>query len=151
MKTKNKKPLRWILILALMLTTALIFSACNTSAPQIVQETETPQQNEVYLPSTGSDPDTEPVAEIEPEEVAYPDSEQEVPSSEMVEPSQGEAYPEPEQAAVALAAEPYPSSEIEPTQGPQPTPRGDELFATNPTSFSLASGQVQLVELFAFW
>ena len=129
----------------------LTFTACSPPAAQEAPEAADDQQNEVYLPSTGSEVNTkdEGEAEAESEEAAYPASEQEMPASEPADVSQTEAYPEPVQEVAA--ADPYPEPEAEPASGPQPTPRGDELYASNPSNFSLASGQVQLVEMFAFW
>ena len=56
-----------------------------------------------------------------------------------------EAYPAPEEKA---AAESYPAPD---ETGPKPTPRGNSLVATDPATVNLASGQLQLVEMFAFW
>ena len=54
-------------------------------------------------------------------------------------------------------------SEIAPTTAPveteppteeivvQPTSRGDELEATDPTTVNIANGEPQLIEFFAFW
>lgn len=61
--------------------------------------------------------------------------------------------------------EPLPSevSEVVPTTIPveteppteevviQPTSRGDELEATDPTTVNIANGEPQLIEFFAFW
>jgi len=56
-----------------------------------------------------------------------------------------EAYPALEEKA---AAESYPAPEEMETK---PTPRGNDLVATDPATVNLASGQLQLVEMFAFW
>ena len=146
MKPKNKKSLRWILVLAFLLTATLILSACNPSTPKNVQENGDEQKNEVYLPAAGSESNTETEAETESEEVAYPDSKQD---GENTAAQEAEPYPASEEETAEEM--PDPTLVIEPTKGPQPTSRGNELFATNPSSVSLASGQVQLVELFAFW
>jgi hypothetical protein len=39
----------------------------------------------------------------------------------------------------------------EPTEAASPPPPRDEIIATDPTTVALASGEVQLVEFFAFW
>ena len=51
-----------------------------------------------------------------------------------------QAYPDAEQ-----------ENQEEPIQEIKPTPRGNDLVATNPSTVKLASGGLQLVELFAFW
>ncbi len=140
----NRFAIGWIIFLCLQ----YFFPQNSTNAD------DEQQQNEVYLPSTGSDPasdtETEPIVnqDPQPEEGAYPESEQEVQDSNVADVPQGEAYPEPEQDSVQ---EPTSTPEVEPTQGPKPTSRGAELHASSPARFSLASGKVQLVELFAFW
>lgn len=149
MKFKSKNSLLGVFGLAILLSFSLIFSACNTSAPQNGQETEKEQQSEVFLPSTGSDTNTETEVETKPEEAAYPSSEQDTQNSEMAEASANEAYPDPK--VEEATAVPTSVPDVEPTKGPQPTARGDALVATDPATVSLASGKVQLVELFAFW
>lgn len=69
-----------------------------------------------------------------------------------------EAYPSPELPAYPpaqqppVAGNPYPEPSVEPTaiteQRPTPSP---DLHATDPSTVSLASGQLQFVEFFAFW
>ena len=151
MRIKTANSPRWVLLLAYLLAAAFLFSACNSTPAEKVDETSKNQQNEVYLPAAGSEAKPEPEVQAEPEEiVAYPDSEQEKQNSEVAEASQGEAYPEPQEEVTAIE-EPTPAPEATPTQGPQPTSRGNKLHATDPATVKLASGKLQLVEMFAFW
>jgi hypothetical protein len=148
-KQKSKRWQFWLIFPILLLAVPLILSACNTSTTQ-------PEQNEVFLPATGAEGEKEHTddsgSETQPEEVAYPDTEKDMANDSKVEDSSEEPYPEPV-AEVAPTDVPMPTatSEPEPTQVPQPTSRGDALYASDSSNFSLASGQVQLVEMFAFW
>ena len=70
-----------------------------------------------------------------------------------VEPQRGNAdsLPAPTSQVVGEASPTDASADPAPTeQVIRPTPRPD-LHASDPSTVSLASGQVQLVEFFAFW
>ena len=66
-------------------------------------------------------------------------------------------------ASENVAPENVPSEAASPTVAPietvppteevivQPTSRGNELEATDPTTVNIASGEPQLIEFFAFW
>jgi len=150
-KIKTEYSPRWVLLLTFLLTATLLISACNTTPVEKVDETSNDQQSEVYLPSTGSEAETKPEVKDEPEDVvAYPDSEQEKQNPEVADASQAEAYPEPKEEATATQ-ELTSTPKVEPTQEPQPTSRGNELHAADPNTVNLASGKLQLVEMFAFW
>ena len=126
------------LIIGLLLTISLGLIACsgsNTDQPKT--DAETTPENQVVLPIIDSS---------NPAEDPYPASE---------EAAQPEAYPEPETQTDAYPAteaqaqnEPYPAPE---ETAVKPTPRGNDLVATDPATVSLASGKIQLVEMFAFW
>ena len=74
MKIKTEYSPRWVLLLAFLLTATLLFSACNSTPAEKVDETSNNQQNEVYLPSAGSEEKPEPEVKAEPEEfAAYPE------------------------------------------------------------------------------
>jgi len=66
----------------------------------------------------------------------------------------GEATPVIEQATAQPVADASPTEAsadpAAPSQVVKPTPRHD-LHASDPSTVSLASGQLQLVEFFAFW
>lgn len=74
------------------------------------------------------------------------------------EPDTGPAEPTPvpENPANADVAGPVPATSTPESSTPAPAPReftpsDDPLQASDPGSFRLASGEVQLVEFFAFW
>lgn len=54
--------------------------------------------------------------------------------------------------AISISSE-VPPTEAPPAEAPQPvaTSRGDSLEATDPSAFASASGELQLVEFFAYW
>lgn len=125
----------------------LLLVACNVGRPEAstpaqAPEEATPTLEEAYPPPAGGEiqtPYPEPM-----ESSAYP-----APGLDGTESStRGEAYPVPEQPPAA-----------EPDQNAYPAPQGaapvpvvrTELEATDPGSVELASGDVQLVEFFAFW
>lgn len=103
----------------------VLLAACSSAAPAIPQ-----------------------AATAEPTEAA------ELPTSEPVLDTGGDAPGGQNPQATIPAVEPTPDvSSTEPADHPdniKPTPRPD-LHATDPSTVSLASGQVQLVEFFAFW
>ena len=79
-------------------------------------------------------------------------------------PAANDAYPDPALPADQSGADSaYPAQAVDPAEGNvtestpvtsanqlTPTPRA-ELEASDPTGFALASGDLQLVEFFAFW
>ena len=64
------------------------------------------------------------------------------------EPTLEDGYPAPEAQSPNPedSAEGYPSPELA-----SPPPLKTELIATNPSTVNLSSGELQLVEFFAFW
>ena len=143
MKTPTKK----ILIVSWVLVVLLILAACtsNPNQPQEQPAEQAPEEEyTVQLPAVGSEMEAEnveseqevyPAPETDAQPAAYPAPETEAPPQPEADAAQPEAYPAPEEAPAS----------------PQPTPRGNDLVATNPGTVELASGQLQLVELFAFW
>ncbi|MCB0192939.1 MAG: hypothetical protein KDJ65_13425 [Anaerolineae bacterium] len=89
-----------------------------------------------------------PIAEAMEETVANTEaSEQAVPVTEVEQPSNDAGEAPAEVAVVVPTTEIVPEIESEP-----PTARPlDQFYPTDPATVSLASGQVQLVEFFAFW
>ena len=88
---------------------------------------------------------------------AYPDLEPKSQNQEVEDLPLNTAYPEPESDEVSEVEDEdsqegsNPVPQEEPNQVMIPTPRGNELVATNPSTVNLDSGRLQLVELFAFW
>ena len=75
------------------------------------------------------------------------------PMSGSVSPSQTAAMPDPTLPSIPNSATPdvsSPTDALAPTPLPIATSRGPELHATDPTTVSLASGGLQLVEFFRF-
>jgi hypothetical protein len=62
-----------------------------------------------------------------------------------------EAYPVPEVSAPQQPEETQPSADAYPAPGEDIPRLKTELEATDPSTVSLASGEIQLVEFFAFW
>jgi len=122
-----RNPNRFILILGFVLILSFLIVACSGSTTQQSEaetktESETEEDYQVVLPAVGKNDKSEA----------------------------GQAYPVPEiDTGVGVVSEAYPEPE-EPTQAPAPVVR-TELEATNPTTVSLASGELQIVEFFAFW
>jgi hypothetical protein len=118
---------RFTLILAALLAGVFVLSACSGLAPadQGVQESGSPAQSAV-----------EPSAETETgqDEAQAPDPT----DAQAQEPDQA-SDPESDSPTEAPAAT---AGAVVPRQG---------LEASDPSSAVLASGQVQLVEFFAFW
>ena len=120
---------RVLIILGIWLT-FLFLTACSTSAPS-TQQINLPV---VQGPTSGETPayETDQPAE------AYPPAPTSAPQALL------------EGAADSQAAYPAPEEALTLSEAAKPTPRPD-LEATDPTSINLASGEVQLVEFFAFW
>ena len=132
-----KFPLKFIFIVGMMII-SLSLTACATAATATQEnspETAGDPQTKIFIPAVEAD--SKENVEKGAEDQAYPGTDQDIQNADISEPPQSEVTPE---------------SEIE-TQTPElkPTPRGNELVATNPTTVNLASGQPQLVELFTFW
>ena len=134
---------------------SLSLAACTSTTQESPSNKIEDQQIDIFIPVAASDV----VERVEPEaeEEAYPDTEQETQNLDIGELKQAEAYPLPEMDIVAetdsedTQKEAYPAPQEEPIQEIKPTPRGSELVASDPSTVKLASGQLQLVELFAFW
>jgi len=139
-------------VLGLALIIALILVACKGTTNQ--QPEASVDTNQVLLPVVEVRSPSDSEAPPEVEEDPYPTSD---------EKRGTDSYPAPEgQAELELDSEPipepttqddmareaYPKSE---EIAQKPTPRGHDLIATDPGTVNLASGQLQLVEMFAFW
>jgi hypothetical protein len=125
-----RNPNRFILILGFVLILSSLIVACSGSTTQqteaeIKTESEIEEDYQVVLPAVGKNDKSEAGQ-------AYPDPE--IDTGGGVASASNEAYPEPEEPTAALA----------------PIVR-TELEATDPSTVSLASGELQLVEFFAFW
>ena len=132
-----KFPLKFIFIVGMMII-SLSLTACATTATATQEnssETAEDPQTKIFIPAVKSD--SEENVEKGAEDQAYPGTDQENQNADISESPQSEAALESEMETQ--------------TQEFKPTPRGNELVATNPTTVNLASGQPQLVELFAFW
>lgn len=155
MKTRIKKFRFKLLIFFVLMSASLSLTACTSTTQESSPDNIEDQQTEITIPIVESD--VVERGETEAEKEAYPDTEQETQNQDINGVKQDKAYPEPE---VDIASqmdsedtqkEAYPDPQEEPIQEIQPTPRGNELVASNPSTVNLASGQLQLVELFAFW
>jgi hypothetical protein len=142
MKIPTKKILRWIFSLAVPLSAILILSACNSPPTANGNENLNETRPEIMIPIVGSDVDAGTEPESQPEDTAFPEVQQEPQDPVVDEVPQADPYP--------AAETELPPTEV-PTEAPKPTSRGDALEATNPSTVSLASGKLQLVEFFAFW
>jgi hypothetical protein len=153
-------------VFALLVIAVISLTACDSATPEntptITPNTTNDQQNT----EKQQDPTLTPIVEsgedkelIEKDEVAYPDTEQENQDLTSTASNPVEPYPYPEPEIIISSQEEndssigdaYPDPNEEPGQEIIPTPRGNELVATDPSSIKLASGKPQLVELFAFW
>jgi hypothetical protein len=118
------------------------------SQPQERTATETPTNTEPVIPVVSDEDSTNPESnqkEVESTtESGYPAPEYEVPALE----DQVSGYPVPQ------VIQPTPEGQTggypAPTENPPP-PLKMELVATDPGTFNIASGELQLVEFFAFW
>jgi hypothetical protein len=132
------------------------------SAIQSVEVEQEETANEVILPIVEAG--AEENADTSAQDQAFQDTEQETPNAEIAESSLDEIASDPEQENKSLADADSQQEETDPAsseagsspseelvQEPKPTPRGNELVATNPSTVKLSSGGLQLVELFAFW
>jgi hypothetical protein len=144
----------------------LLITACSGEGP-----VETPQEEyQVQLPAVGVVQEEEPEEAETPEKGSEPIVETPVEAYPASEESQAasqatlDAYPASEEPQVTPKAtlEAYPAAESTepvataqdaypaPEEAPKSTPKV-EYEATDPATVNLASGQLQLVEFFAFW
>jgi hypothetical protein len=126
-----------------------VLTACNgTTKPESTQELTQETEIQETQPELLS-PTEIPAATIteEPTETAegYPapasNQSAQIPTLEGGYPAPEAQLPTPENAAGG-----YPSPELA-----SPPPLKTELVATNPSTVNLSSGELQLVEFFAFW
>lgn len=144
-----------LFIFVVLMIASLSLTACTSTTQESSPDNIEDQQTEITIPAVESD--IVERGETESVEEAYPDTEQVTQNQDINGFNQNEAYPKPE---VDIASqmdsedtqkEANPAPQEEPIQEIKPTPRGNELVASNPATVNLASGQLQLVELFAFW
>jgi hypothetical protein len=158
--TKNLKLSSLQLMLGICFAGIFILAACSTSASpeptQAVEVKETQPQEEPptqALTETATAiiteegipaPALEQASDETSQEVGYPAPEDQLPTPV----NQTGGYPAPENQLPTPGNQTggYPSPGEE-----NPPPVKTELQATNPSSVNLASGELQLVEFFAFW
>ena len=121
MTNPNRK--RMIALIVFGLISVLVFAACKPKPVETPDVQPYPGGGEVVSPGMQYPEAVEESAPLD----SYPDPEMDDPQDEPI----GEVD--------------YPAPEIEPST------LKTELEATNPKTVSLASGQIQLVEFFAFW
>ncbi len=119
-----------IFLILMLLLASLIVGACTAESGEANSEVQPVEITTEVMPATPHD-DASPdiAATATPEE----------------QPALAEAPTE------AVAAEPQEPAQVEAVEQPQPPQRGAQLEATNPETVVLASGEIQLVEFFAFW
>jgi len=139
---------------------AITLAACSGGSGQ---RTSTPASETADVEATSQKiKSSTPLAEVEtgaagesPLGTAYPEPGQVT----SVQPSPVGAYPPPQTGQAAQLQQPYPAPTTaqdyaNPTSTAMATSAisvKTELEATDPASVNLASGEVQLVEFFAFW
>lgn len=133
------------IMLGICFTGILILTACsNSAAPESTQTVEVQKTQPQKESPTQAPADTGSTTSIITEQ-GYPAPPQNQGSAEAT-PEGG--YPVPEDLL------PTPGDQIggypSPDEG-YPPPLKTELQATNPSTVNLASGELQLVEFFAFW
>ena len=121
---------RLILLFSLMALTALLLSACTG----MISESGQPDTN----PNTsGSGDNAGNTGDSQPDQAA------------LVDPPVSEGESQPNQGEESTGDQPAVSLQNKPELG---FPLGKaELVATDPSEVDLASGRLQLVEMFAFW
>ncbi|MBS1250778.1 MAG: hypothetical protein MAG431_02374 [Chloroflexi bacterium] len=128
---KSKKHFPWRMLLGMMLLLAVGLSACTGKTGPSLPEATT--ENQVDSSASKEEEIKEPTPVPQQTETATTAVEEtEAVSEEAPTPSQTEL------------------SETEVEEKPVPTVR-PELMATDPETVNLASGDIQLVEFFAFW
>jgi hypothetical protein len=152
----NKPNMKIIIIAALMIA-LFTLAACSSAEIENAPTATKDQQSDVYVPII--EKDVSESDEYASEEVsdAYPELEPETENQEVEALPQNTAVADSQSDEVPMVEggdsqeERYPVTQEEPTQVIKPTPRGNKLVATNPSTVKLDSGKLQLVELFAFW
>lgn len=158
----RKIPRLGLLSLVALLLLALTLAACSgagsSSEPAVSAVVEpTSMVTQVPTEAVAYPLETAPPAAVAPQE-AYPAAEGQAvvayPGAELSYPGPEGAYLPParqDAQPTQLATEPARPTQaaVEPAQ-PTRAPRV-EFVATDPATVQLASGQVQLVEFFAFW
>ena len=146
-----------ILVISVLMVVLVSLAACSSAAPESAPTATKEQQSDVYVPVVEQDlTESDDLTSGEVSE-AYPDIKPETQNQEIEVMPLNTAYPEPELDEVSVVEKENfqdvdnPEPPKEPVQVIKPTPRGNELVATNPATINLASGKLQLVELFAFW
>jgi hypothetical protein len=133
---------KYIPLFMVVLVSMVVFAACQPNASSTVenghqQSDPAPQgqtEADVGVATVAEVPTMTPTLAVQEVDPTATNTPTEIP--QLVDESLLE---EPEQAAPAEAAAPGPPN------------HGNQLVATDPTTISLASGDVQLVEMFAFW
>ena len=155
MKTKHV----YLLMIVVVLLSVISLTGCSSSVTESDPIATHDQQTDVSVPvleKEDSESDELVLGEVSED---YPDLEPESQFQEVEAMPENTAYPEPESDEGSVIedensldeAYPVPVPQEEPIQVIKPTPRGNELVATNPSTVNLSSGKLQLVELFAFW
>lgn len=146
-----------ILFISALMITLFSLAACSSAVIESVPVATKDQQADVFVPIV--EKEVSERDELVSSEVteAYPDLDPEAQKQDIEDMPLNAAYPEPESDDVSVVEDENSKEETnpvpteEPVQEIKPTPRGNELVATNPSTVNLASGKLQLVELFAFW
>jgi hypothetical protein len=152
-----KKFMLYFLTIAVLMLSTVLLVACSSAGTESTPTATNELETDVFVPIVESD--VSESDELVSGEMSdpYPASEQEIENQEVEVVPQETAYPEPESDDVSDAidentqVEANPAPQEEPVQEIRPTPRGNELAASDPSTVNLASGGLQLVELFAFW
>lgn len=140
----------------------LVLSACGTgNSPEPMPTLETRENQPQELMPTGVPANTQPVIPTVSEEgFSNPESEQQRDEStiESGYPAPGNEVPTLEEQVSGYPAPEDPAPNSEGQVGGYPAPEEEsppplktQLEATDPHTVSLASGELQLVEFFAFW
>jgi hypothetical protein len=152
----HKSNMKIFVISALMIA-LFSLAACSSATIENAPTATKVQQSEVYVPVIEKDVSKSDEYVSEEVSEAYPELESETENQEFEALPQNTAVADPESDEVLMMEnedsqeEAQPLPQEEPTQVIKPTPRGNELIATNPSTVILDSGKLQLVELFAFW
>ena len=135
------KPKCQIPLLVLSLIGILVLSSCKPSLTPTAVIEPTGVSTEIAattLPYPG------PVDKSEPEVEVQPDTREGDEGSLDV-------YPAPEASVSQQPSDVQPPQDAYPAPGEEIPRLKTELEATDPSTVSLASGEIQLVEFFAFW
>jgi hypothetical protein len=152
-----KKSITKILVTSALMIALFSLASCSFAITESTPTTSKEQQSDVYVPVIEKEvSESEELVSGETSE-AYPDLEPDTQNQEIEVLPQHAVDPDPVSDDVSMVGgedfqeEANPLPQEEPTQVIKPTPRGNELVATNPSTVNLDSGKLQLVELFAFW